>query len=276
MSEDSETGDKAGKAYWSSVWNDSELPSLVDPFSNNRNNYTARRFHALFSSLFAGRDCHGARLLEIGCARSVWLPYFASQYGFSVSGVDYSELGCEQARALLRKAQINGEIVHTDFFHPPRRLNGYFDVVTSFGVVEHFSDTSHCLAAFSSYLRPGGMMITVVPNMTWLMGLLQKILDRTVYDIHVPLGVSTLRVAHEACGLNVEFCRYFMSTGFGVLNTDKLPGNRFSSWLKRGLASNLSRFSKGAALLEERGIKFPATHCLSPYVLCVSRKDLPS
>jgi 2-polyprenyl-3-methyl-5-hydroxy-6-metoxy-1,4-benzoquinol methylase len=268
-------GDKAGEAYWSSVWEDSTLPPAVDPLDKSSGNYTIRRFHALFSGLFAGNDRHGARLLEIGCARSVWLSYFARQFDFDVTGLDYSESGCEQARKLLERDRVPGNIVNADLFVPPEQMLSGFDVVTSFGVAEHFTDTANCISAFSNYLKPGGMMLTVIPNMTWLVGGLQKFMDRTVYDIHVPITVRELRRAHQACGLKVDYCKYFMSTGFGVLNADKLSVTRLSSRLKKTLASNLSRFSKGIALIEDHSMQLPATRFTSPYIVCVARKTDP-
>ncbi len=80
--------DKAGKAYWSSTWEKSALPPAIDPYDRVRGNFVVRHFHSLFSELFSESDTRGASLLEIGCARSVWLPYFAKQFGFKVSGID--------------------------------------------------------------------------------------------------------------------------------------------------------------------------------------------
>jgi cyclopropane fatty-acyl-phospholipid synthase-like methyltransferase len=39
---------------------------------------------------FKEYHCAASRLLEIGCARSAWLPYFAQEFGIDVSGLDYS------------------------------------------------------------------------------------------------------------------------------------------------------------------------------------------
>jgi cyclopropane fatty-acyl-phospholipid synthase-like methyltransferase len=268
-----ETGDKAGRAYWSDVWEDSAIPLAIDPFDKGRSNYAIRRFHALFLRIFANNETHEHRLLEIGCARSVWLPYFANQFGFKVTGLDYSEVGCMQAREILQREHVQGEIVQSDLFYPHDKLTGIFDVVTSFGVAEHFTDTGKCIAAFANYLKPGGRMITVIPNMTWLVGALQKLLDRSVYDVHVPLSASVLKRAHEQCGLQVQCCGYFLSTGFGVLNVDKLPLTNISSRLKQALASNLSRISKGIALIEDHSVRLPATRVLSPYIVCVASKS---
>ena len=94
--------DKAGKAYWDQRWKDGPLPKAVNPRQRGLNNYVHRKFHEYFTSIFSSFDTKGKKLLEVGCARSAWLPYFANEFGFEVWGVDYSESGCEQARRILQ------------------------------------------------------------------------------------------------------------------------------------------------------------------------------
>jgi 2-polyprenyl-3-methyl-5-hydroxy-6-metoxy-1,4-benzoquinol methylase len=264
--------DKAGEAYWSSTWEKSALPPAIDPYDRVRGNFVVRHFHSLFSELFFASDARGANLLEIGCARSVWLPYFAKQFGFKVSGIDYSEVGCQQAGATLQREGVTGKIICADFYSPPSSFVEQFDIVVSFGVAEHFTDTSQCIAAFAKFLKPGGRMITIIPNMTWIVGLLQRVLDKSVYDVHVPLNAIALRRANEHSQLDVLSCKYFMSTNFGVLNTSRLTGLNLSSRLKQRIAVNLSRASTFIGIFEDRAFRWPATRLVAPYIVCVSRK----
>ena len=85
----------------------------------------------------------GSRLLEIGAARSRWLPYFAQHFGLQVTGLDYSQDGCEQARAILARSNRSGDIVCADLFAPPPRLLRRFDVVWAAG------GTPHCVFPIS-------------------------------------------------------------------------------------------------------------------------------
>ena len=117
----------------------------------------------------------------------MWLPYFAKEFAFEVYGIDYSEIGCQQAKQILEYEGVNGKIVCADFFSPPGSMLKAFDVVVSFGVLEHFEDTTACIAAFSKFLKPGGLLITNIPNLCGLNGLIQKMINRSIFDIHVPL-----------------------------------------------------------------------------------------
>ena len=106
------------------------LPAPVDPRDKSLSNYVARTSHELFTRVLPrGRT---VRLLEVGCARSRWLPYFAAEHGYEVTGLDYSTMGCEQARQILAAAGVEGRIVEGDLFSPPEELLEAFDVVIPF------------------------------------------------------------------------------------------------------------------------------------------------
>ena len=166
----------------------------------------------------SGIETAGAHLLELGCARSVWLPYFHRQFGFRIVGLDYTEIGCAQARAVLATSAVSGEIVHADLFTPPTAMLNKFDVVVSFGLVEHFSDTAAVLSACARFLKPGGVMITTIPNFSGWLGAMQRRFDRAVYDIHVPLDREQFAQAHKAAGLDLIACDYFIFVNWQVIN----------------------------------------------------------
>jgi len=210
--------DHAGKEYWDAVWTATPPPKPIAPRGAGVRHYADRRFHEYFRSIIP----QGPDLLEVGCARSAWLPYFAQEFDATIAGLDYSELGCEMERALLRRHGLRGEIVCADMFSPPTRFAGHFDVVVSFGVIEHFADTANALTALARYLKPGGLLLTVIPNMTGLVGWIEKSLNPAVYGIHVPLGRSALADAQEGAGLRTIAVDLFMATNFGVLNLNGL------------------------------------------------------
>ncbi|MEO8286214.1 MAG: class I SAM-dependent methyltransferase [Chloroflexota bacterium] len=266
--------DKAGKHYWDNVWEGHTIPPPVDPRSVGLRQHQNHRFHRLFTRVLLGHrgwsknSLQGRRLLEIGAARSTWLPYFNKEFGLQVTGIDYSEVGCRQAEVILEAAGVEGELICADFFSPPAEMLGAFDVVVSFGVVEHFANTSDALASFASFLKPGGLLITSVPNLTGLLGWIQKRLGRAIYDIHVPLDRDALALAHSRAELQVLSCGYFMSANFSVLNFADWPG---------GLAQKAAvKFASAVSLLiwalELKGVRIKPNKLTSPYVVCVAAK----
>ncbi len=259
--------DKAGKTYWDQTWENTNVLTEVNPRLPGLNNHIYRKFHEYFLKAFSGMETKGKKLLEIGCARSQWLPYFAKEFGFAISGIDYSEIGCVKARDILSRAGVSGEVVNTDFFNPPARMVHVYDVVVSFGVVEHFDSTIDCINAYTRYLGPGGLMITVIPNMTGLVGLFQKKLNRPIYDKHVPLDINMLRKAHHMTGLTSLACDYFLSTNFGVINMDGLDSNQIAR-IKKLFSRSLSFVSMAVWQIEGVIGSLPSSKWLSPYIIC--------
>ena len=265
------SGDKAGKTYWEQCWEHAPSPSVVDPRAKGLNHYVNRKLHEFFLDTFSGMPTEGKTLLEIGCANSAWLPYFSKEFGFRVCGVDYTEQGCQQERQILTNEGVKGEVVCCDFFCPPQSMRGAFDVVVSFGVVEHFEDTAGCLRAFSEFLKPGGLLFTNIPNLAGLIGSIQKLVNRPVFDIHVPLDDRALAAAHQA-SLDVQSCRYFLFANWNVLNVETWERNisyqvfvRLRSWI-----------SKGCWVLECFVPGIRPNRLTSPYIICVARKPCAS
>lgn len=259
---------RAPKAYWDSIWSGQRLPRALDPHDRSLFNHPTLKFDAFLRRCLP-RDCSGFELVELGCARSLWLPYFAREFGLQVTGVDYSRRGCEQALALLDREQVKGDVVCADIFSPPPTLLNRFDYVVSFGLVEHFPDTSECIRRCAKFLKPGGTMITVIPNLNGLVGWLQKTLGRDVYDLHIPLDAGELASAHQSAGLTLSSCEYLDVVNFGVLNLTVIRRSFFGLQLTRLLnATSVLAWS-----LERIGIRFPANRTTSPYVACVAAKS---
>ncbi len=266
--------DKAGQQYWNDSWAASKLPDAMNPLDLSLDNYVSRRFHSLFVNIFDGVQTQSLKLLEVGCAKSTWLPYFSKEFGFEVSGLDYSPIGCEMATKITRANGVDAKIFCADLFCPPSSMLGQFDVVVSFGVVEHFEDTALCLKSVSAFLKPGGLMITSIPNMVGLIGGLQKLINKPVYNIHHLIDSGMLFAAHKFADLDVAECDYFIASSFGVANLEGVATNNLPGLSKKLLLGILSRFSKLVWTIENRVGIFPSSKSLSPYIYCVARKPL--
>ena len=260
---------KADKAHWEQVWSDASIPPAADPEVGGIRNLFVRRMDGLFRQIFS-QPAKNKQLLELGCGSSVWLPYFAQRFGFGVSGIDYSPRGCRLAEEILEKEGVAGRVYHADFFNPPEELIERFDVVYSAGVAEHFDPTAPCIAAFAKYLKPGGLMITIVPNLAGAVGRMLKMFNPPLYDVHVPLKATDLRSAHEAAGLQVERCGYFLSTGCVASTSGLKPGPTTAA--KQYIIDALRRLAAVIWWVEDKTVRAPGTRLLSPFIVCVARK----
>ena len=217
--------DLAGTAHWDRLWAQQPFPPEIDPHSTSVWAYRDRLLHEAIARSLEGRP-RGLRLVELGCARSAWLPYFAREFGCRIAGLDYSEIGAAQTAQRLAEDNLACDVRCADLFRPPPDWLGAFDVVSWFGVAEHFRDTTGVIRAAAALLKPGGLMITEIPNMAGINGWLQRTLNKPVYDIHMPLTAAQLALHHHAAGLSVLTSEYVVPLDFGVVEIDGLPPGR--------------------------------------------------
>ena len=261
--------DRAGVAHWDENYDLVERSNeAFDPIPGVRG-YARRCWDKKLRDALAKVSGPRAQLLELGCGGSALLPYFANQLDFSVSGIDYSESGIESARRLCAVHKVDAELIFGDFFNPPAQYLGKFDAVVSFGVVEHFTDTDKTVRLFGDFLKPGGILITTVPNMLGLSGLGQKLLSRSIYNIHETITPERLRTAHEKANLKVESCDYFLFNNFGVIN----PGVAPSSLARLGFLG--LRAITGAIWATESMLgRYAPNRVTSPYVVAIAQKRM--
>lgn len=212
----------------------------------------------------------GKNVLEIGAGDSKWLPYFACKYpGSRFSGLDYSSVGCEKlvARAVAISNIATIDVYHEDMFALNSALHGAFDLVLSFGVVEHFTDLSHALLAKRKYLKKNGMMFSLIPNMAGSMGYLAKSFNRNIYDMHNPHDFDSFFDGHCMAGLKVISGGYLGAINFGVLSSCFEDREGFS-WHAYVF---LTRLSKVIGLFESKVGALPSSRLFSPYIYIVSQ-----
>jgi cyclopropane fatty-acyl-phospholipid synthase-like methyltransferase len=85
---------KTTRNYWDNLWESDSDAKASDPNPSDIHQWVNQRFDTYFSNIFQQIDTKGKKLLEVGCGGSIWLPYFAKEYGFKITGLDYSEQGC--------------------------------------------------------------------------------------------------------------------------------------------------------------------------------------
>ncbi len=263
---------EAGREFWDSFWTSSSIPkSFHSDERKTLNNYFYHKLHHRFCNVFSTMHTSGKRLLEIGCGGSVWLPYFSKQFGFEVWGIDYSEIGCKLAEQILIREKAKGQIVYGDFFCPPDSMTRFFDVVISFGVVEHFRDPRECVTAISKFLRPGGIMITVIPNFMGISGLMQKQVNRSLFHKHIRLSKETLKASHEYSGLKVNTCEYFLYLFFSGVGLYGIKPRSAEWYFKKLFLFMLLRFSKLIYTIDEHIIPLRPGAKTGAYIICLSQ-----
>lgn len=250
------------REYWDNNWR-----AAGDGLkSDGAERFFKKRLNRAFRVAFSAIDTRSSNLIEIGAGASQWLPWLHEDYAFNVSGIDYSQEGCSRAREILRKAGVSGDIYMGDMFSPPPWLINRFDVACSFGLVEHFVDTAEAIRACSRFVRPGGVVVTLIPNMAGLNGFFQRMLNRSVFETHVPLTLAQLSRAHVEAGLEPYFKCHLLSLP-AVIDVNRSEPNP----LRRALRKSAHMISRLVWRLEDMGLGIPENGWTSPYMLCAAR-----
>jgi SAM-dependent methyltransferase len=183
------------QSYWDSVWSYTgdhlrEAPIIG---ADLHQAYLAERFR-----------CHlrpGGRFLEVGAGGSAWPAFIAARFRAEAWGIDFSRGGLALAAACAGRDGVKVRLVEGDFFAADRLPKAAFDVIYSGGFVEHFPDAKPLMRRFAELLAPGGVVVTAVPNLDGMNGLLQRLCDRACFERHVVFTPASLDAAHALGGL---------------------------------------------------------------------------
>lgn len=250
------------KPYWEGTYNRRTSKPIL------RVNGFRGYLNRLILSKLLETGMKNKQILEIGAGDSMWLPYLAKKFPSSqFVGVDYSEGGCALLSERAGSEGLDIEVVNEDMFVEDSRLHGTFDVVFSFGVVEHFDNLSYVLAAKKRYLKHDGVMFTMIPNMAGVMGKLAKTWNREVYDKHNPHDWLSFSLGHQQAGLDVVSGGYLGSNNFGVLAAC-FPDQKGLSW---HINRTLIVASMAIWSVENKFGKLPCSKTFSPYIYAISR-----
>jgi SAM-dependent methyltransferase len=126
----------------------------------------------------------------------------------------------------LKDGDIN--IIEADLFnYKPDKL---YDMVLSFGLIEHFSDTASIIETHLQFLKPGGVLFITLPNFTGINGWVQRKFDQENYDKHY-INCMNPEFLNETC------------KKLGLKNIECYFHGKFTVWLE-----NKSEQSKIAKL----------------------------
>ena len=105
------------------------------------------------------------KVLIPGCGRGHEVMYLA-QNGFDVTGVDFAKGATSYLEKTLKECNLNGRVVHQDFFKLDVSHNGVYDLVleqTFFCAINPSLRPDYCKTV-ARILKPGGKLIGLFYN----------------------------------------------------------------------------------------------------------------
>jgi len=166
---------------------------------------TIKRYHELLDE-FEGYRKTG-RLLDVGCGRG-WFLKEAKKRGWEVYGTEYSEIAIERCSA--QGIEMRSGALQQGMFP-----DAYFDVITSFEVIEHINNPNDDLALIAKFVRKGGLFYCTTPNFNSAMRFYLKT-DYNVIGYPEHLTYYTRKTLKHVVEKHGFKCRKFLSTGISI------------------------------------------------------------
>jgi 2-polyprenyl-3-methyl-5-hydroxy-6-metoxy-1,4-benzoquinol methylase len=105
----------------------------------------------------------GKDVLDMGCGTGYGTALIADSC-LSISGVDISDEAIAYAKEKYQHPNLAYKTIHKVEDAPLPFADQKFDVVLSFQVIEHISDTRTYLTEIQRVLKPGGVFIVATPD----------------------------------------------------------------------------------------------------------------
>jgi len=104
------------------------------------------------------------KLLELGCSTGFMSQYFSTQKKCSVYGVDINNLALKSAQKHCQKT-ICGDV---DDKQTWKKIKAFapFDIVFASAIIEHLKDETKFLQNIKKILKPKGLLIITIPNVS--------------------------------------------------------------------------------------------------------------
>jgi SAM-dependent methyltransferase len=172
------------------------------------------------------------KFIEIGCSPGYNVIDFHNLFGYQCFGVDYSVPGCDLTKKVF---SINGldpdNVVLSDFLSDEfqEKYKGYFDIVSSFGVIEHFDDSKEAIEKHINLLKDGAFLVITIPN---IRGFFNRVLSSFFNNRVIPyhnldiMDKPTFVKLFDTKKLMTMHCGYYGLFNLGLLNVSRNSNKR--------------------------------------------------
>jgi SAM-dependent methyltransferase len=217
-------------------------------------------FADVFRRYLNGSNRAGRRALEIGAYPGRFLYHLAATYGYEPFALDY----CSAAKDLPAMFENVGAprltLFHQDFLE--WTTQDKFDLVCSFGFIEHFNDWRNIVRSHADLVAEGGYLILTTPNFRNLQYVFHWIFDTPNLRQHNVQAMDdrAWRQILVSSGLDVLECAPYRTCQFWLHVDEVGPLRRLGGRV-------LSRLSEGF----DRRVNRP-NRLTSPYLVCVAQR----
>lgn len=126
--------------------------------------------------------CPPKTIIEIGGYPGRYLAYLSAKYGLIPTSLDFNSDDQRISDAMCAFGISKYHVIRADFigYVPDQQ----YDIVISNGFIEHFNNYEAVLDEHVKYLKPGGTMFLMIPNMRYYSWFYKTLVDRANLLIH--------------------------------------------------------------------------------------------
>jgi len=197
------------RAFWKSFWE-----SRIGLIFYLKPNYI---FGNILADLIAKKNLKTA--VELGGFPGYYAIYLKKYQHLETTLFDYFIHEGLIDQLLVANGLQHGDIniIEADLFE--YKTKTLYDLVLSFGLIEHFNDTKSIIESHLQFLKPGGVLFITLPNFKSVNGWVQRKFDRENYDKH---NISSMDPPMLS-----EYCRQL-----GLTEVESYYHGKFSVWLE--------------------------------------------
>ena len=160
----------ATKKYWEQLNRTAGITHTI-PFSNLLRTFLEKKISSTRVAL------------EIGCVPGTYLGYISKTFGYYPEGIDYVKGAANVTNATLKDFGLNAATIYEEDFLDWEPVKTY-DLVCSFGFIEHFDDTLQIVDKHVNILKKDGVLILEIPNFSSGQYFLHTLLDKRNLERH--------------------------------------------------------------------------------------------
>ena len=168
----------------------------------------------------------GQLVIEIGSAPGDFLVRFSKRFGFTPFGIEYTTYGASQNRKAFINNDLNpNNVIEQDFFSDEFIFQNKekFDLVISRGFIEHFENLDDVIRRHVELIKPGGLLIVLIPNLRGIYWLWTRIFNPEQLKLHnlEIMKLDSFSRLFELDNISSLKCSYFGTFGFWLFTAPK-------------------------------------------------------
>jgi len=197
--------------------------------------------------------------LEIGAIPGGFLAYFKKEFGYKITGIDFAN----NKKVFEDTMRVNNikeyKFINKDIMQYNPSVK--FDVVTSFGFIEHFDNYDEIIKKHIDLVSDDGYLVISLPNFRNLQYIYRVLFDKDNLKIHnlKSMKIKKLNSIIEPLGTKKIYAKHL---GGVELWYDSPEKNKFKHKLRHKIAINVNKLK----------YKLPSSYLYSPMILLVYKK----